>query len=547
MNIAKRIETLAAKHPKKESTLFPKRTNFFGSPLYRYEKLNFYQLDKLASQYAEGLIQAGLKPGDKTLLFIKPCLQFHALVFALFKAGIVPVLIDPGMGKNNLLQAIKDVKPKGLIAEPIIHLIKLFYPKVFESIEVQVSNRSIPFSKIHNFHSWEKLPGELKAKEVAPTELAAILFTSGGTGKPKGVEYTHNIFDQQTSILQEMFSLTEKDIDLPGFPLFSLFTLAMGMSSCVPDMNPSKPASCRPEKLIRNILDTKSTFLAGSPAIWLRVGKYCKNKNIQLPSVRCLAMFGAPVSNELHEIYKEALPNGTTYTPYGATESLPVSNISGHEVLTQTANDTDNGQGTCVGMPAPHIQVKIIPISDVPILSMEQTPTLPPMVKGEIIVSGGVVTARYHGEEKATNLAKISDQTVETGFWHRMGDIGFLDHQGRLWFCGRKSHRVETEQEALYPTPIESVFNRHPMVQRSALIGLGEYGKQIPAIVIQPNEEEIFDKRQLTHELTIFAQENDMTKKIQKIYLTETLPVDIRHNIKIDRLKLKSEAEGGRL
>jgi acyl-CoA synthetase (AMP-forming)/AMP-acid ligase II len=547
MNIAQRIEVLALEQPQKKATLFPKRSNLFGVSKYSYQNLNFETLNKRASQYAEGLLNAGLKPGDKTLLFIKPCLEFHALVFALFKAGIVPVLIDPGMGRKNLMQAIQDVKPKGLIAEPIIHLIKLFYPEVFSSIQVQVSNRSIPFTNIHNFYKWEQLPGTLKAKSVSKNELAAILFTSGGTGKPKGVEYTHTIFDQQTSILQEMFSLSHDDVDLPGFPLFSLFTLAMGMSSCVPDMNPSKPASCNPKKLVQNIIDTSSTFLAGSPAIWLRVGKYCQQESIQLPSVKCLAMFGAPVSNELHRIFERVLPNGTTYTPYGATESLPVSNISGKQVLNETAQDTDKGQGTCVGQPAPHIQIKIIPISDAAISDISQTPTLPPMVKGEIIVNGGVVTAAYHKESRATGLAKISDSTTARGFWHRMGDIGYLDHQGRLWFCGRKSHRVETEKESLYPTPIESVFNNHPMVQRSALIGIGEYGKQIPAIVIQPNEEEMFDVRELKLEIAEFAKENPMTQKIQKIYLKETLPVDIRHNIKIDRLKLKSEAEGGRL
>ena len=493
------------------------------------------------------LLQSGLNAGDKTLLFLRPCLEFHALVFALFKAGIIPVLIDPGMGRHNLLKAIQDISPKGLIAEPIIHIIKLFYPNVFKSIKVQVSNRKIPFSKIHNFHSWERNTGKLKAKDVSSKEIAAILFTSGGTGKPKGVEYTHKIFDHQTSILKEMFELTEKDVDLPGFPLFSLFTLAMGMSSCVPDMNPSKPANCDPKRLVKNILDTNSSFLAGSPAIWMRVGNYCKNQKIQLPSVRCLAMFGAPVSNEIHEIFKDILPNGTTYTPYGATESLPISNIVGTEVLTQTAKKTNDGEGTCVGLPAPHILIKIIPINDYPIEKMIENLTLPPMEKGEIIVSGKVVTAGYFNEEKANSLSKIKDESVESGFWHRMGDIGYLDDQGRLWFCGRKSHRVETQNGSIYPNPIESLFNLHPKVKRSALIGIGKYGEQIPAVVIQPNSKKNIDRLKLTKELIEFSREHSVTKEIKKIYLKEDLPVDIRHNIKIDRLKLKSEAEGGLL
>lgn len=544
MNIAKRIEQLALTQPHKAATIFPQRANLFGIPKYKYSHLTFEQLDTLAGQFAKGLLTAGLKPGDKTLLFIRPCLEFHALVFALFKAGIVPVLIDPGMGKKNLLTAIKEVQPKGLIAEPIVHLLRFFYPKEFQSIQVAVTNRTIPLTKIHNFYHWTKISSPEPAKEVSKDELAAILFTSGGTGKPKGVEYTHSIFDKQTSILQEMFQLTNKDVDLPGFPLFSLFTLAMGMSSCVPDMDPSKPAKCVPQKLVQNILDTKASFLAGSPAIWKRVGEYCLKNNITLPSVRALAMFGAPVSNELHRIFEKVLINGTTYTPYGATESLPVSNISGKEVLQYTANETDNGSGTCVGKPAPEIEIKIIPITDFPIAEISQTPNLPAMMKGEIIVKGEVATKRYHQESGATELAKIHDGE---SFWHRMGDIGYLDHQGRLWFCGRKSHRVETATDSLFPTPIESIFNNHPSVIRSALIGLGTPGKQTPAIVIQADEKQMIHKEKLYADLKLYAQKNSMTKDIDKFYFAESLPVDIRHNIKIDRLKLKAQAEGGRL
>lgn len=544
MNIAQRIELMAKRHPNKKATLFPKRVNFFGSPRYEYSALTFQQLDQLSSQFAQGLLDAGLQAGDKTLLFIKPCLEFHALVFALFKAGIVPVLIDPGMGKDNLLKAIQEVKPKGLIAEPIVHFLKWLYPSQFQSIKVSVSNRSIPFSKIENFHSWKQKSSKLNAKDVDKDELAAILFTSGGTGKPKGVEYTHFIFDQQTSILQEMFDLTEKDVDLPGFPLFSLFTLAMGMSSCIPDMNPSKPAKCQPAKLVQNILDTKATFLAGSPAIWNRVGHYCAEKNIQLPSVRALAMFGAPVSNKLHLLFQNVLINGTTYTPYGATESLPVSNISGKEVLAETAHETDHGLGTCIGTPAPHIEIQIIKISDEAIQDISEVQFLDALEKGEIIVKGHVATKAYHQASEATRLAKIQDGE---SFWHRMGDIGYKDSQGRLWFCGRKTHRVETKTDRYFPTPIESIFNNHPNVMRSALIGIGRPGEQTPAIVIQADKKQLANRTQFSKELKDLAQSNDLTKNIDQFYFTKEFPVDIRHNIKIDRLKLKAQAERGQL
>ena len=173
----------------------------------------------------------------------------------------------------------------------------------------------------------ERAKTGFESAQLEPDETAAILFTSGGTGRPKGVVYTHKIYYEQTRLLQELFSLDENEIDFPCFPLFSLFTLCMGMTSCIPDMNPSQPAKADPKQLLRNITDNKVTFMAGSPAIWEALGSYCIKNNLTLPSVKYLVMFSAPVRNELHRRFSRILPNGATYTPYGATESLPVANI----------------------------------------------------------------------------------------------------------------------------------------------------------------------------------------------------------------------------
>lgn len=544
MNISNRITELAQKIPNKTATIYPKKKFPFFSSEYDYQSINFEKLERLSNQYANGLIQSGLKAGDKTLLFVRPCIEFHALVFGLFKAGIVPILIDPGMGKDNLLKAIAESSPKAMVAEPIVHLISYFYPQVFKSIAVKVSTKNIPLTSVKSFKNWETLPKTFSTYQSNEKDLAAILFTSGGTGKPKGVEYTHEIFDQQTTTLQSMFELTDQDVDLPGFPLFSLFTLAMGMSSCIPDMNPSKPAKCSAKKLVKNINDTKATFLAGSPAIWARVANYCELHNIQLPSVRILAMFGAPVANRVHQQFSKILTNGTTYTPYGATESLPVANISGKEILERTAAKTDSGSGTCVGTPAPGMEIRIISITDESINHISETTELSANQKGEIIVKGTVVTKAYHANQQANTKAKIYD---DNGFWHRMGDIGYLDEEGQLWFCGRKTHRVQTKKEMMFPAPIEGIFNNHPMVSRSAFIGLGKAGEQIPAIVIQADPTQMVRKDHLTRDLQQLAEQHETTKEIKQIYFTENFPVDIRHNIKIDRLKLKQQAEDGLL
>lgn len=541
MNIADRFNETAKTHKNKVAVKYPRR----AGKLYRYDTITFGELECLSNQYANGLAQAGFCRGMKTLLFVRPSLKFPALVFALFKLGVVPVFIDPGMGRKNLLAAIEEVAPEGLIAEPEVHFLSFLFGKSFQSVKFKVTTRGpklgqcVPLSLIENAGS------EWKNVQLEPDEMAAILFTSGGTGRPKGVVYTHKIYTEQTRLLQEIFHLTDDEIDLPGFPLFSLFALCMGMTSCIPDMNPSQPAKADPRKLVQNIIDNKATFLAGSPAIWQGVADYCAENKISLPSVKYLVMFGAPVRNDLHEKFKPILTNGTTYTPYGATESLPVANISGKTILEQTALLSEQGKGTCIGKPVPGVDVAIVEISDDIIEDIHQAKILKPYETGEIIVKGDIVTAGYYQSPSETAQSKIKDNG---SFWHRMGDLGYIDDQNRLWFCGRKTHRVETPSGLLFSVNCEAFFNAHQGVRRSALIGIGEKGKQAAAIVIERNAEgRGLDKKMLEKELLDLAGKNPLTASIKSVYFCDKFPVDVRHNIKIDRLKLANAVSRGNL
>ena len=543
MNIAHRLTENAKKFPEKKAVLFPHFEP--KEKKYHYSSLTFKELDILSNKFANGLANMGLKKGDKTLLFLRPSLDFPAMTFALFKLGVIPVFIDPGMGRKNLLKCIKESSPVALIAEKEVHLISRFFPGTFKSIKFKVTNARWSLGKTKTLNALKK---EKKLAFTPSTfedsDTAAILFTSGGTGTPKGVVYTHSIFDKQTSLLQEMYKLTENDTDLPGFPLFSLFTIAMGMTSCIPDMDPSKPGKADPRKLYQNIVDQRPTFVAGSPAIWERLADYCLNNNLTLPSIKYLVMFGAPVSVAIHKKFKMLLPNGTTYTPYGATEALPVSNISGEYILKNTAHLTENGKGTCIGLVVPETKVKIIEISDNIISSTKEMKEVAPMQIGEIIVQGPTVTREYLDLPEKTREAKIDEDGKK--FWHRMGDLGFLDNDGQLWFVGRKAHRVETPEGLMVPIPCEAIFNKHPAVRRSALVGIGPLGKQTPAIVIERIDGQYLSGKERSifeSELLSMARKNPLTENISQIYLSKHFPVDVRHNIKIDRTKLKEEIE----
>ncbi|HNZ65466.1 MAG TPA: fatty acid CoA ligase family protein [Smithella sp.] len=542
MNIADRFAEIAKIHHNKIAVKYPRRTG----RNYHYDSITFGKLELLANQYANGLTRIGFRRGSKTLLFVRPSLKFPALVFALFKIGVIPVFIDPGMGRKNLLAAIEEVAPEGLIAEPEVHLLRILFSKSFKSVRFKVTTRGPKIGNCFPLSMLKRAKTGFESAQLEPDETAAILFTSGGTGRPKGVVYTHKIYYEQTRLLQELFSLDESEIDFPCFPLFSLFTLCMGMTSCIPDMNPSQPAKADPKQLLRNITDNKVTFMAGSPAIWETLGSYCIKNNITLPSVKYLVMFGAPVRNELHRRFNRILPNGTTYTPYGATESLPVANISGKMVLEQTATLTDEGKGTCVGEPVPGVKVAIMTISDDVVDHIRNARILGLHQIGEIIVKGDMVTAAYYQSPQETAQAKITDGA---SLWHRMGDLGYIDDAGRLWFCGRKAHRVETVSgELLCSVMCEAIFNTHDGVRRSALVGIGEKGRQSAAIVIERNSTgRKLDRKQLEKELLNLAGKNPLTAPITSVHFCDSFPVDVRHNIKIDRLKLADDVARGRI
>jgi acyl-CoA synthetase (AMP-forming)/AMP-acid ligase II len=518
----------------KNAGLFPNRIAV-EAPKYRgkikYDSLTFKELEELSNSYANGLSEIGLKKGDKALLFVKPCLDFSALTFALYKVGAVPVFIDPGMGKDNLLNSIKQIKPKALIGIPKVHIAKWLYKEFFKTIDIQVTTGSFKLGSMKNLRDIKK--GKVfTCVETSPEDMAAILFTSGGTGIPKGVSYTHKIFNAQLRLLEEMFTLTPDDIDMPGFPLFSLFTVGIGMKSVIPLMDAAKPSSVNPKYLVNQIHDKKVTFAAGSPAIWEKVADYCLEKNITLPSVKRLVMFGAPVSVELHRKFSKVLTGGTTYTPYGATESLPVSNISGKEILGHMGKLTEQGLGTCVGRVVPSVTVKIVEISDNVLKDIKE---VAPGIVGEIIVSGDIVTKSYQDMPEQTMMAKIYDGDK---IWHRIGDLGYFDEKGYLWFCGRKTHRVNN----LYPSQCEAIFNTHHDVKRTALIGPNNK----PAIVVQRQDGKILkgiERERFERELKELGDKFSHTKQIESFYHRKDFPVDVRHNIKIDRLALRDEAQ----
>ncbi len=503
-----------------------------------WHQWSFAELQRNSEGFAAFLQTAGVVQGDRVMLMVRPSLEFICLTFALFQLGAVVILIDPGMGYKNLLRCIGSVRPDILVGIPQAILFSRIFRAPFASVRKRISvGRSLwwPGCRIDRRMRFEPFPHLNQAKA---TDLAAIIFTTGSTGPPKGVEYTHGIFHAQLGLIRDYYGIGPGDIDQPGFPLFGLFATALGATAVIPDMDPTRPAQVDPEKFVGSLLRYQVTYSFGSPAIWNVVSRYCLEKNIVLP-VKKVLMAGAPVSGELVERVRRILPpDGQVFTPYGATESLPVASIGGDEIVQETWPLTRAGRGACVGRALPGIRIRIIAPQDGPLAVWGEVQEQKPGAIGEIVVQGTVVTRAYANNDRENRLAKIGDGTA---FWHRMGDMGYLDDQQRLWFCGRKAHRVQSEQGMMFTICCEAIFNEHPLVRRAALIGIDTCGKQLPVIVVEPLAS-IFHQDVFFTELRRLARANPLTENIELFLIHPQFPVDIRHNAKIFREKLAAWA-----
>ena len=514
-------------------------------PLSRvYQTLSFQGLEEYSNKLANALLDCGIKPGTRAVLMVKPSFEFFGLTFAVFKAGIIPVFIDPGMGIKGLGKCIADSQAEAFIGIPAAHLARRIFGwgrgSLNQFVVIKSGNRlkswGVGSTRTLNVASFSGAPPHITVND---NQTAAILFTSGSTGPAKGVVYTHRIFNAQVGALRDLLDIRPGEVDLCTFPLFALFAPALGMTSVIPRMDFTRPGRVNPLEVIGPVERFQVTNLFGSPALLRRVQAYGTLHQIQLPSLNRVVSAGAPVPADVIAGVKSMLEiNSQVFTPYGATESLPVACIGSNEILGETAALTAQGKGVCVGRPVKGMQVAIIPVTNEPIAQMADITLLKDGQIGEIVVSADQVTQAYDARPDANALSKIMDESqTPPRYRHRMGDLGYMDPIGRLWFCGRKAHRVWTSEGPLDTIPTEAIFNQHPLVFRTALVGVGEKGLHTPVICVElkPGRH---DWGQIQKDLKRIAMEHSQLAQIEYFLQHQAFPVDVRHNSKIFREKL---------
>lgn len=537
VNVAARLSVIAEKYPDAVAVATPGSGDVAGRNTYA--TCTFAELERDSKALARGLIEYGARPGMRLVLLVRPGIEFVKLVFALLQTGITTVLIDPGMGRKHLLNCLEATAPDGFVAISPAQAVRTLFQKRFPKAKLNVT---VGWRWFWGGKTYKQIldlgrGSQAELPKTNANDAAAIIFTSGSTGPPKGVLYTHQMFDTQATEIRNEYDIQPGGADMACFPLFGLFNSVMGVTTVFPDMDFARPASADPVKLLSAANDWQVTQAFASPAVWRKLSDHCKKTGEMIPTLRKVFSCGAPVPAKVLQATLSCVSAGAEmHTPYGATESLPIASIEADEVLRETSKKTDDGAGICVGRKFATVDWKVICITDEPIENLNQIEELSVGEIGELIVHGPQVSPAYVVGEEHNAAAKIAngDQT-----WHRLGDVGYFDDQQRFWYCGRKAHRVVTGSEVLFTIPVEGVFNAHRKVLRSALVGIGESGKQTPVVWFEfdPDDPES-DEDVIQQELEQLSQKHSHTQAIRIFLAHESypgFPTDVRHNSKINR------------
>jgi acyl-CoA synthetase (AMP-forming)/AMP-acid ligase II len=513
-----------------------------------YALTTFAGLDSRTDAIARGLIQWGVRPGMRLAMLVPFGTLFIELVFALLKSGAAVVLIDPGIGRKHLVRCLSDAEPDGFVGIPKAQAIRSLLRRQFPTARWNVTvgrrlfwgGRTLSQIVASGEQSTVPLP------TIAQSDDAAIIFTTGSTGPPKGVLYSHETFHAQIDRIRERYDIHRGSRDLACFPLFGLFDAVMGVTTIIPDMDPTRPADVNPQRLVEAARQWEIDQAFGSPALWNTVVRWAEQNQVRqpFPTLKRVLSAGAPVpATTLRKLRTLIAPDADVVTPYGATEALPIASIESRQVIAETGPAAAKGKGTCVGTRFEGVAWKVIEIDDGPLPEISDAVELPIGKIGELIVAGPMVTKEYVVRRDQNAIHKIADGQR---LWHRMGDVGYLDDRDRFWFCGRKAHRVTMPDRTLFSIPCEAIFNAHPAVFRSALVPRGERPNQTPVILIETDSDHAIhtdqQQQQLRSELLELAARNPLTRRISEIIIRrQPLPVDIRHNSKIFREQLAAE------
>ncbi len=505
--------------------------------------ISFAALDADVRRVAAGLVEHGVARGDRVALLIPPGIDLTVCLYACWRMGAVVVVVDAGLGARGISRALKSATPRHLIGIPRA----LTAARLLGWPGRRISSVAMPAGVARSLAvstTLDELRARGEGRPVPPTptdsDPAAVIFTSGATGPAKGVSYRHHQLQAQRDVLARVYDINADDRFVAAFAPFALYGPAMGVPSVVPDMSVTAPGTLRAVALAEAAEAIGASLVFASPAALANViataGDLTPRHREALAKVRLLLSAGAPVPSSVLRAVAEIMPNAEAHTPYGMTEVLPVSDITPAGIEAAGA-----GNGVCVGRPLAEVSVAISP------LDVDGHAT------GELTThadaTGEVCVQAAHVKDGYDKLWVVQHDSAQPPYWHRSGDVGHLDDQGRLWIEGRMIHIITTANGPVTPVGIEQAVESMAEVGHAALVGVGPAGTQQLVVVVVPIE------RRRRPDLAPVALAERVRAvagvDIAAVFVVPALPVDKRHNSKIDRSRVAKWASavlaGGRM
>lgn len=492
MNVLSILTDVARRHPDRPALILGKRSIAFSA------------LRERIGRASTGLQGEGLRPGDRAIVMIPMSIDLYVAMLALLDLGAVAVFVDPWIGWKQIASFAAYAEPRAWLGIPRSHALRLLAGRI--PITVTTGRRLGPFPARRTLSEIEEPAGDGGVHPSQPDDPALITFTSGSSGEPKGANRTHRFLLAQHRALAAEFPMREGDVDMPMFPVFALNNLALGVPSVVPAMDFRRVDQVDGAAILRQMLTHGVTTCTASPPFFDRLASTGED-----PGLRRILTGGAPVSDAQLRAWRRAFPGTEILVAYGSTEAEPVAHISAEERLEL------KGPGYCAGKPIERIRARLIPIGDAPQGEI-----------GELVVTGDHVCRDYYRNPGAVKENKIVDP--DGTVWHRMGDTGWFDGQGRFWIVGRVHSTIRRGGELVHPQLVEQAAQgEDPRIRRIAAVGVGE---RVVLVIETEAGEEL--KKDVQARLATAGQ------PVDEIRLTKVpLPVDPRHNSKIDYGRLR--------
>lgn len=492
-------------------------------------------LARQVRRIAAGLHAVGVRRGDRVSLLIQPGPTLTALVYACLRIGAVVVVADAGLGPRGLTRAQRGAQPDWVIGQTkgLAAARALGWPGVRIAADVLPPAVRRALGVTHLLVDVADAGrDEVLPPEPAPGDDAAVLFTSGSTGPAKGVLYTHAQLSALRDVLRDHFDVGPDTGLVTGFAPFALLGPALGTRSVTPDMDVSAPRTLTARAVADAVRASDGAIVFLSPAAVLNVVATADRLDAEdraaLGRVRTFLSTGAPIGAALLGSAAELMPAASAHTPYGMTECLLVTDIT-LDGIREAATAPD--AGVCVGRPVGPGEVLVSALDADGVAT--GTPAATPGVLGEVLVRAPHLKQRY---DRLWLTDRAAERDTPPGRWHRTGDVGHLDADGRLWIEGRLAHVLVTADGPLAPVGPEQHIEGVVGVRRAAVVGVGPAGVQQPVAVV----ETVLGVRRagLAPASLAAAVRAAAPVPLAAVLVVPRMPTDIRHNSKIDRSRL---------